>query len=68
MFQNKLMPVSGKNSRQKTMIAPISQTTVCTIRQIAIDRKDNLIPDLKGTFSIGLADEFIGYLAIVLKG
>lgn len=41
MFQNNKSPIDGRNNKQHKMAAPISQTAVCTIRQIKTEREDN---------------------------
>ncbi|MDB5277641.1 MAG: hypothetical protein JWR61_2596 [Ferruginibacter sp.] len=40
-------------------MAPMSQTAVCTIRQIIIDREDNCMPDLKEVFFIEIPGKFM---------
>lgn len=52
IFQNNNTPIGGKNNKQVKMVAPISQTRICTMRQIKIELGDNSAPDLKGRVDI----------------
>lgn len=46
-FQNSRMPNDGKNIKAVKIKPPISQTVVCIIRQIKIEREESDTPDFK---------------------